>query len=77
MNKDRRKKIDELISTLEAVKADIESLQSDEESAFDNLPESMQQGDKGQAMETAKDALQSAADEVDTITQHLEEARDV
>lgn len=41
-----------------------------------NMPQNMQQGERGQAAEAAADALQEAADTVDEITGKLGEARD-
>lgn len=71
MNKDRRKRISEIQATLDAAKADLESVASEERDAFENMPENMQQGDKGQAMEQAADALEEAVSELDSIIENL------
>lgn len=79
MNNKRRKQIDKAMSDLESIRnvytafraavddlqEAIESVQSDEREYFDNMPESLQGGDKGQAAEAACDKLQEAIDELD------------
>lgn len=75
MNKDRRKQIDAIFSALEDLKSQIETIASEERDAFDNMPEGLQQGDKGQAAEAAADALDEAANGIDDITSKLDDAK--
>ncbi|KQW19737.1 MULTISPECIES: hypothetical protein [Pseudomonas] len=75
MNNKRRKRIAEICAQIETLKAqlenanslkdEIEVLQGEEQESFDNLPESLQQGDKGQAMEQAVEALEEAAEQLE------------
>lgn len=74
MNADRRKQIERVersladIKTLaETAKRDITDIKSEEEEAKEGLPESQQDGDKGQAMDSAIGDLESADQEVDDI----------
>ena len=60
MNKDRKAKIDEVVKTLE-------TLRDEEQEAFDNLPESLQGSEKGQAMSTAIEAIDNAVSELENI----------
>ena len=60
MNKDRRDRIAKIKEALEDLRGQIEDLQSEEQEAFDNMPESLQQSERGQASEAAAEALQSA-----------------
>ncbi|NBT31696.1 MAG: hypothetical protein EBT13_07275 [Rhodobacteraceae bacterium] len=70
MNKDRRNRIATAISELEAllndkiadIRMEIESLRDEEQEAFDNLPESLQYAERGQAMEEAINNLDYALD---------------
>lgn len=55
MNEDRRKRIFDAAAELEAVK-------EEEQEAFDNMPESLQGGEKGQAMEAAIEALEESVE---------------
>lgn len=76
MNADRRKKLDEIRSKLEDAKWELESVASDERDAFDNMPESLQQGERGQAVEQAADTLDEAASDIDDILSKIEEAKE-
>lgn len=74
MNKDDRKKIAKLIEELQElngkfddIKDQIVELQSDEQGKFDNMSEGFQASERGQAIEAAADALDSAKDEIDTV----------
>jgi ABC-type transporter Mla subunit MlaD len=76
MNNARRKAITEamdkaltVIGTLEESKRDLESLHDEEQDAFDNMPESLQQSERGQASETA-------ISELDEVITKLGEAID-
>lgn len=69
MNNDRRKRIEAVRSEIEKLDEQrqriydmIDEIAGEESDAFDNLPESLQDADKGQAMEAARDALYEARD---------------
>ena len=74
MNKERRDRIAMIKEALEYLRGHIEDLQSEEQEAFDNMPESLQQSERGQASEAAADALQSAYDAADEAITNLETA---
>lgn len=80
MNKTRRKEINELYKRVELLKAAVENLpdaeelkgiaddlKTEEEDYRDNMPESMQNGDKGSAASEAVDYLTTATDKLDEI----------
>lgn len=69
MNKARRKKLGEIIEQLEYLREDLDAVASEEREAYDNLPESLQESDRGCAME-------EAADELDDICSEMEELKD-
>ena len=69
MNKARRKKLGEIIDQLEYLREGLDAVASEEREAYDNLPESLQESERGTAME-------EAADELDDICGELEELRD-
>ena len=87
MNKQRREAIKEIIEELDEIKQDmselaerlesvtekIEDVRSEEEDAFDSMPESLQDSDRGERMQSAIDCLDSAASEVDSWKQGLED----
>lgn len=69
MNRERRKKLGEIIDQLEYLREDLDAVASEEREAYDNLPESLQESDRGCAME-------EAADELDDICSELEDLKD-
>ena len=74
MNNARRKQIEKLTAQIEEIKETIESLRDEEQDTFDNLPESLQGGERGEKMESAIDALDYAADDLQECLDHLSDA---
>lgn len=74
MNKDRRKKLDEIIEQLEALSSEIEEIKDDEDAAYENLPESMQNGEKGDKMMEAVTNMDEAIDRIEDAVMALKEA---
>ena len=89
MNKERRSRIRGLIKAFKDLSSTIQNdlssqvqdLHDLEEEAFDNMPESMQDSDRGTAMQYAMDELQSAvdlyseaSDAIDSIVDSLQSA---
>lgn len=73
MNKERRKQladardlIDKAEGLLSEAKEMLEGAKDDEQEYFDNMPESLQGGDKGQLAEAAVSALDDAVNELDS-----------
>jgi len=67
MNASRRKQLVEAISCVSQAKQIIEEVQSEEQDAFDNMPESLQSGEKGEAMSEGLDHLQEFIDALDEL----------
>jgi len=59
MNKDRRKELTAIGAAILEAKDHLEAVRDAEQEAFDNLPDSLQQGERGQAMEEAIGNLES------------------
>lgn len=89
MNRERRSRIRGLIKAFKDLSSTIQNdlssqvqdLHDLEEEAFDNMPESMQDSDRGTAMQDAMDELQSAvdlcsepSDAIDSIVDSLQSA---
>lgn len=53
MNKQRRKAIGELHEQISAIMEQLDELKDEEQEAYDNTPESLQESERGQAMEEA------------------------
>ena len=74
MNNTRRKAIQKIYDRLEELMQDIEALQEEEQDCYDNLPESLQDSERGQAMQEAADNLEYAASSIQEALDYLEEA---
>lgn len=70
MNQKRRKQLEKAAALIEEARGIMEEASGDEQEAFDNLPESLQAGERGEAMEEAVEKLTDA----DT---HCEEMMDI
>lgn len=65
MNNDRRKALQEIIDTLQDAKMNLESLKDEEQDYYDNMPESLQGGEKGDRAEQAVSELEDAVNSID------------
>ena len=72
MNANRRKNLDEVLTRIdelarmaESIREDVEMILEEEQDAFDNLPESLQDSERGERMQEAIDALENALDGLD------------
>lgn len=74
MNKQRRKSIQEVMEKLEELKEQLDYIMSDEQEAFDNLPESLQESSRGSAMQEAIDNLDYAMSSIEEVVEYLESA---
>ena len=76
MNKLRRKQLSEIQDKMAELRDMIEVVLSDEQEAFDNLPESLQESERGEAMQAAIEAMESAMDSCEEAESSLEEAQE-
>lgn len=74
MNAQRRKQLENIISKLEELKNDIEMTRDEEQEAYDNLPEGLQVSQRGENIESAVSALDSAYDSIEDTINNLQEA---
>ena len=65
MNKLRRKQIAEAIELIEQAMSILEQVRDDEQEAFDNMPESLQGSERGEAMEEYIYTLEEFLDALD------------
>lgn len=73
MNKERRNRIAEIMDKLNEIADEICEVAQEERDAFDNLPESLQYGERGETMEAAADELEDVSGEVSELASRLEE----
>lgn len=85
MSKERRAALNKIFTVLEAkanslgleeTRNELEVLKDDEQEAFDNLPEDLQQGERGAQMKEAIDQLEEATSKLQEAEDALKEALD-
>jgi len=75
MNKQRRKAIQQALDQLADIRSSVEEINTEEQDAFDNLPESFQDSERGETLQEAIDLLETAAGDIDEVIDALEQAQ--
>ena len=75
MNKERRKQLADIVEQLESLKSELEEVKEQEESAFENMPESLQGSDRGQRMQEVIDILDNSFSSIEEAIDGLTEAQ--
>lgn len=73
MNKERRTKIRNILTNIENIKLELESILSEEEMIFDNMPENLQGSMRGEESEEAIEYMNAAVDSLQEAVGNLEE----
>lgn len=73
MNAQGRKEIAKHIASLDEIKSRLESMRDDEEMKYDNMPEGLQESDRGEQMQEAIDALENAVTSLEEAIDSLNE----
>lgn len=73
MNKLRRKQLEEALGKAEELKETLESLRDEEQEAHDNLPETIQAGERGDTMQENINNLDYAVDNVGDAIDNINE----
>lgn len=76
MNNTRRKSLWELIEKTEGIKQEIEEIKTEEEEYYNNMPSSVQDGEKGDRAQTVieylDEAMTAAGDVIENLTSAAE-----
>jgi flagellar biosynthesis chaperone FliJ len=75
MNDKRRKKISKIEDQLEELKQSLDSILEDEKEYYDNMPESFQDGQKGDTAQISIDSLETAISNIEDAITDLQYAR--
>lgn len=74
MNKTRRDALAKLLEEIQALQgkaedlySELESIKDEEQEVYDNMPESFQNGEKGEKVTAAVDAMEEALSELETF----------
>jgi predicted nuclease with TOPRIM domain len=73
MNKQNRRDLQGYVDSLEEIKSCLETMQEDETEKLDNMPEGLQDSERGDAMQEAIDNLESAASSLEEAIDYLNE----
>ena len=73
MNAQNKKQVGKWIDTLTEIKSAMEDMQSLEQDKFDNLPEGIQESERGEAIQEAADNLEYAVDNLNDAIENLQE----
>lgn len=76
MNKQRRKQLAEAVSKLEEAMQIVDDMRSEEEDAYYNMPESLQESERGQQMDEYINSMDEASGSIDEAIGVLQEIID-
>lgn len=74
MNNQRRKEIEAVLNELADLRSRIETIQSEEQDAYDNMPEGLKQSERGTKAEEACSRLEDALTAFDDLESALNDA---
>lgn len=76
MNKMNRKQLSDLISRIETIHEELDEIKDGEEEKFDNLPENLQDSEKGEAFSEVIDFLDTAVEDLNDAVEQIQNAID-
>lgn len=76
MNKARRKELGRIVDELENLRDALDAVACEERECYDNLPESLQESERGCAMEEAADGLDDICSELDYLKDRVQDVID-
>lgn len=76
MNNPTRKKLKLIIQQIESISEDLSIIREEEEERFDNLPEGLQESQKGQDMESNAEDLDDAGSHLFDAISSIQDAID-
>ena len=73
MKKDRWKRLEGIYEKLIEIYEELDAIIDEEQEAYDNMPESLQDSEKGERMYEGIDSLESAKDDINNAATTIEE----
>ena len=73
MNKQDRRELQGYVDSLEKIKSNIETMMEDETEKLDNMPEGLQESERGEAMQNAIDQMEYGIDSLQEAIDNLSE----
>lgn len=72
MNKERRDRLSDVIASIEEAKDLLTDVQTDEQEAFDNMPEGLQYSARGTKMQDYLDLMEQAGELIDEVCEFID-----
>ncbi len=72
MNRERRQQLLDVASSLADAMDRLSEIRDEEQEAFDNMPEGLQSGNRGQTMQEAIDTMDEWSSEIEAIKDTIE-----
>lgn len=76
MNKQRRDKLTEIAGKISELICELEAVRDDEQEAYDNMPESFQNGERGEKSQAAIDAMEEVISTMEDAERAIETAQE-
>ena len=73
MNAERRKRIEKAVGMIADARSILDEVKTDEQDAFDNMPESIQASERGERMEEFIEMLEEAVSAMEEVEGNMEE----
>lgn len=73
MNKGRRERLKKQLRLLEEMREEIEAIRDGEQEAYDNLPEPLQDSERGERLEENIETLDNILENLEPIAEELDE----
>lgn len=74
MNKDRRKELEKALGLLSEAREILEAAKDEEQEYFDNMPEGLQSGEKGEKAENAISEIEEAISSIESAEENINTA---
>lgn len=76
MNKERRKRIEDVVSSLYDLQTELEYILEEENEAIENMPENLQYSEKVEIMRDQADGIDTAISDIDSLINDLNDIID-
>ena len=74
MNKDRRKRLEDLSEQIDIIKNELEEIRDEEQEARDNLPDNLQESSKAERMDEIIQAIEESMEYFEHACDDIQEA---
>ena len=74
MNKDRRKRLEDLSEQIDIIKNELEEIRDEEQEARDNLPDNLQESSKAERMDEIIQSIEGSMEYLEQACDGIQEA---